>query len=230
MELERVRSRIATDLHDDIGASLTQIAILSEVVQAGTGNGNSKLAEPLAKITEVSNELVGTMSDIVWSINPAKDHLSDLTQRMRRFAADVLSQKGVVVRFSTTDADREVSLNSNVRREVFLVFKEAVNNVAKHSKAKNVEVDLGVSATEVMLAIRDDGVGFEMAPPSFEDTFTSAGSSGNGILSMTKRARELGGTFEIKSEPHGGTLVCLRLPREQAFDESLIPNPQTPRM
>lgn len=230
MELERVRSRIATDLHDDIGASLTQIAILSEVVQAGTGNGNSKLAEPLAKITEVSNELVGTMSDIVWSINPAKDHLSDLTQRMRRFAADVLSQKGVVVRFSTTDADREISLNSNVRREVFLVFKEAINNVAKHSKAKNVEVDLGVSATEVMLAIRDDGVGFEMAPPSFEDTFTSAGSSGNGILSMTKRARELGGTFEIKSESNGGTLVCLRLPREQAFDESLIPNTQTPRM
>ncbi len=230
MELERVRSRIATDLHDDIGASLTQIAILSEVAQAGTGNGNSKLAEPLAKITEVSNELVGTMSDIVWSINPAKDHLSDLTQRMRRFAADVLSQKGVVVRFSTTDADREVSLNSNVRREVFLVFKEAINNVAKHSMAENVEVDLGISASEVMLAIRDDGVGFEMAPPSFEDTFTSAGSSGNGILSMTKRARELGGTFEIKSEPNGGTLVCLRLPREQAFDESLIPNSNTPRI
>ena len=85
MELERVRSRIATDLHDDIGASLTQIAILSEVAQAGATNGNSKLVEPLAKISEVSNELVGTMSDIVWSINPTKDHLRDLTQRMRRF-------------------------------------------------------------------------------------------------------------------------------------------------
>src|SRR4030095_14137827 len=82
-ELERVRARIATDLHDDIGASLTQIAILSEVAQA-QGNGNANAAEPLAKITDVSNELVETMSDIVWSINPAKDHLSDLVQRMRR--------------------------------------------------------------------------------------------------------------------------------------------------
>lgn len=228
MELERVRSRIATDLHDDIGSSLTQISILSEVAQASSGNGKSKLAEPLAKITEVSNELVGTMSDIVWSINPAKDHLSDLTQRMRRFAADVLSQKGLAVRFSTPDELREISLNSNVRREVFLVFKEAVNNIAKHSEAKNVEVDLGVSATEVMLAIRDDGTGFEMSP-DLEDTFSSAGGSGNGILSMTKRARELGGSFELSSELGNGTLVCLRLPREQAFDESLIPNAQTPR-
>lgn len=229
MELERVRSRIATDLHDDIGASLTQIAILSEVAQAGGGNGNGNATEPLTKITQVSNELVGTMSDIVWSINPSKDHLSDLTQRMRRFAADVLSQKGVKVRFSSPETSDTISLNSNVRREVFLVFKEAINNVAKHSEAANVEVDLGVSESEVLLAIRDDGKGFKVEPPSFEDTFTSEGNSGNGIPSMSKRAKEMGGTFEIKSIPGDGTHICLRLPREQAFDESLIPNVQIPK-
>src|SRR5690606_38275780 len=95
IELERVRSRIATDLHDDIGASLTQIAILSEVAQTQGGNGT--VITPLAKISEVSNELVGTMSDIVWSINPSKDHLSDLVQRMRRFASDILAPKYITV-------------------------------------------------------------------------------------------------------------------------------------
>ena len=224
MELERVRSRIATDLHDDIGASLTQIAILSEVAQAGATNGNSKLVEPLSKISEVSNELVGTMSDIVWSINPAKDHLRDLTQRMRRFAADVLSERGIAVKLTIPDTPDEISLNSNVRREVFLVFKEAINNVAKHANASNVRVDLGVSATQVILAVKDDGDGFTIESPTFEDTFTSEGRSGNGLQSMKQRAKEMGGEFEIGSEPGKGTIVCLRLPREQAFDESLIPN------
>ena len=92
-ELENVRSRIATDLHDDIGASLTQIVVLSEVAKAGS-KGNGALSEPLEKISTVSNELIGTMSDIVWSINPTKDHISDLTQRMlpicgRRFDREV---------------------------------------------------------------------------------------------------------------------------------------------
>ena len=94
-ELEKVRSRIATDLHDDIGASLTQIAILSEVAQAQGRKRNGISVEPLTKISAVSNELVSTMSDIVWSINPTKDHLSDLIQRMRRFASDSLSAKGI---------------------------------------------------------------------------------------------------------------------------------------
>jgi signal transduction histidine kinase len=224
MELERVRSRIATDLHDDIGASLTQIAILSEVAQAGATNGNSKLVEPLAKISEVSNELVGTMSDIVWSINPAKDHLRDLTQRMRRFASDLLSERGTLVRFTTPMSADEISVNSNVRREVFLVFKEAINNIAKHSNAKNVEVVLDVTAADVTLEVRDAGDGFVVEPPSFEDAFMAEGRSGNGPMSMRRRAVEMGGEFDLRSAPGEGTSIRLRLPREQAFDESLIPN------
>ena len=224
MELERVRSRIATDLHDDIGASLTQIAILSEVAQAGATNGNRKLVEPLAKISEVSNELVGTMSDIVWSINPAKDHLRDLTQRMRRFASDVLSERGTAVKFAVPASADEISLNSNVRREVFLVFKEAINNIAKHSNARTVDVKLDVTSTDVTLEVRDDGDGFTVEPPSFEDAFTAQGRSGNGLASMRRRAAEMGGVFEIRSAPGQGTSIRLQLPREYAFDESLIPN------
>ena len=208
-ELEKVRSRIATDLHDDIGASLTQISILSEVAQAQSrGNGAT---ESLTKITNVSNELVGTLSDIVWSINPSKDHLSDLTQRMRRFASDVLSAKGIAFQFSMPEASNEIIVNTNVRREVFLIFKEAVNNIVKHSEADQVLIKLDILRNNLTLAISDDGKGF--APEkSFENSLSSIEMGGNGVLSMKKRATEMNGEFEIVSERGKGTEILLKLP------------------
>lgn len=222
VELERVRTRIATDLHDDIGASLTQIAILSQVAQTRSGNGTS--AAPLVKITEVSNELVGTMSDIVWSINPGKDHLSDLIQRMRRFASDVLAPQNIAVRFDLPEDGTAIVVDSNIRREVFLVFKEAVNNIAKHSEASRVGVQLVIDERQIELEIRDDGIGFDTAPPSFEDAYSSEGYSGNGIPSMRKRSAEMGGWIDIASASGKGTSVTLRMPRDLAFDDSIIPN------
>jgi signal transduction histidine kinase/ligand-binding sensor domain-containing protein len=224
IELERVRTRIATDLHDDIGASLTQIAILSEVARTKNANGNGVQPSPLAKITEVSNELVSTMSDIVWSINPSKDHLSDLVQRMRRFASDVLAPKGIIVRFDLPEDSSAIVVDSNIRREVFLVFKEAVNNAAKHSDATRVDVKLAINARLIELEVHDNGSGFDTAPPSFEDTYSSEGYSGNGIPSMRKRAAEMGGSIDIKSSVDLGTLVRLTMPRELTFDDSIIPN------
>ena len=224
VELERVRSRIATDLHDDIGASLTQIAILSQVAQAKNGENGNASTSPLTKITEVSNELVGTMSDIVWSINPAKDHLSDLVQRMRRFASDVLATNGIIARFDLPDDSSAIIVDSNIRREVFLVFKEAINNIAKHSGATNVKVRLSISDKMIELDVQDDGSGFDNVAPSFEDTFHSEGYSGNGIPSMRRRASEMEGTLAIDSTKGRGTTVKLRMPRDLAFDDSIIPN------
>lgn len=225
VELERVRSRIATDLHDDIGASLTQIAILSQVAQTKGGtNGNQTPEGPLHKITEVSNELVGTMSDIVWSINPSKDHLSDLIQRMRRFASDVLATNGMIAKFELPEDGSAIVVDSNIRREVFLVFKEAINNIVKHSGATQVGVRLKIDSRMIELDVRDNGSGFENVAPSFEDTFTAEGYSGNGIPSMRKRANEMGGYLEIDSAQGIGTTIKLRMPRELAFDDSIIPN------
>ena len=229
-ELEKVRSRIATDLHDDIGASLTQIAILSEVAQAQSkGNGAT---EPLTKISLVSNELVGTMSDIVWSINPSKDHLSDLTQRMRRFASDILSAKGIAFQFVLPEASKEIIVNANVRREVFLIFKESTNNVVKHSEAKNVYIKLDISGNDLLLEISDDGKGFRSDPTALADglnfdnydtenyptadTDGSDGFGGNGISSMQKRAAEMNGKLEVISKTGNGTTIKLRLPMEQS--------------
>ncbi len=204
-ELEQVRSRIATDLHDDIGASLTQIAILSEVAQAQSRNGES---EPLMMITNVSNELVGTMSDIVWSINPSKDHFSDLTQRMRRFASDVLSAKGIGLQFNSSHSDEAITVNSNIRRDVFLIFKEAVNNIVKHSDAGRVQVDVGIETEKLTVRIRDDGRGFDPAGTQPES------EGGYGIPSMRKRSLGMNGDIHIDSVPGSGATVTFSLPLE----------------
>ncbi|HVE55432.1 MAG TPA: two-component regulator propeller domain-containing protein [Pyrinomonadaceae bacterium] len=209
-ELEKVRSRIATDLHDDIGASLTQIAVLSEVAQAQSkGNGAT---EPLTRISNVSNELVEAMSDIVWSINPAKDHLSDLTQRMRRFASDILAAKGIAFHFDAPHADQEITVSTNLRREVFLLFKESVNNIVKHSGAKHVEIELKIADGNLKLKIADNGKGFTIAT---NGAIQPDDYGGNGILSMKKRALEMNGKVEITSEIGKGTTVDLTLPLEQ---------------
>jgi signal transduction histidine kinase len=212
-ELERVRKRIATDLHDDIGSSLTQIAVLSEVARQRAGAG----AEQLAQISAVSNELVESMSDIVWAINPKKDRLSDLTQRMRRFASDIFTARGVRFHFDApfvSAADGDLHLGADLRREVFLIFKESVNNVVKHSGATSAEVEFRLAGGELLLRVKDDGRGFDAsgAGRSGEYERTVGGAGGNGLDSLFRRARELGGEYEVRSAPGAGTTISLRIP------------------
>jgi signal transduction histidine kinase len=124
-ELERVRTRIAADLHDDIGSSLTKIVILSDVAQQKASENGGQKSESLNAISDISNELVEAMSDIVWAINPRKDRLSELSHRMRRFASDMFTARNIKFQFRAAHSDDDLQLGANVRREVFLIFKEA---------------------------------------------------------------------------------------------------------
>src|SRR5262249_13841024 len=130
VELERVRLRIAVDLHDDIGASLSQIAVLSEGARRRVAGG---LGPPLAGLPAASRGVVAAMSDIVWAINPQRDSLDDLTPRARRFANDVLAARGIRVSFAAPGDGAVRRVGLDVRRQLFLVFKEAVNNIARHA-------------------------------------------------------------------------------------------------
>jgi len=195
-ELARVRTRIATDLHDDIGASLTQIAILSEVARQQNMQGNGASLDPLNSIVNVSNELVETMSDIVWAINPEKDRLQDLIQRMRRFASDLLSAKGVHFDFNAPTYVLEIPLGANARREVFLIFKESLTNIAKHAGATLVKIDFDISQDDLRLSISDNGHGFDLERSG--PALAAWEKGGHGIFSMKKRAAELNGTLDIK--------------------------------
>ncbi|HWX40284.1 MAG TPA: two-component regulator propeller domain-containing protein [Blastocatellia bacterium] len=211
-ELERVRTRIATDLHDDIGSSLTQIAILGEVAHQKVELGDSAQGiEPLTRIIAVSNELVDTMSDIVWAINPKKDHLSDLVQRMRRFASDIFTSRGMAFRFNAPAADRDMELGANLRREVFLIFKESVNNVVKHSGGTRAEVSLRTDGDWLTLEVTDNGKGFDGMAACDTTAAAPAPRGGNGIPNMRKRAHEMGGQFEIASGNGKGTTATLRV-------------------
>jgi len=123
IKLERVRTRIATDLHDDIGSSLSKIAILSEVVRQKNGaSGDRSGFEPLEIIADTSREMVDSMSDIVWAINPERDHLSDLVQRMRHFAEEMLDAAGIEYEFTDAESLKDITLGTDLRREVYLIF------------------------------------------------------------------------------------------------------------
>jgi signal transduction histidine kinase/ligand-binding sensor domain-containing protein len=201
-ELEQVRRRIATDLHDDVGSSLTQISLLSEVVRQSVVGNSNQVNKPLSLIAQISQELVDSMSDIVWAINPNKDTLNDLSSRMRHFASDVLTARQIDFRFQTPDEEQDIKVGANVRREVFLMFKESVNNLVRHSRCTLAEIEFRIEVDHLYLQISDDGQGFD----------ASQKSTGNGLQSMSERSKSLGGDFEIVSVPDQGTTLTFLIP------------------
>jgi len=215
LKLERVRTRIATDLHDDIGSSLSQIAILSEVVRQKVGDNGA--AVPLNLIADTSREMVDSMSDIVWAINPDKDHLADLIQRMRRFASDILDAKDIAYRFHFDEKHRDVALGADIRREVYLIFKECVNNLVKYAEASEVEMWAQIEYNLLVVKVKDNGKGFVMSEASAvagglisEKDYDGFG--GNGLINMRRRAENLGGRFSIESGKDAGTSVEIKIP------------------
>lgn len=203
LEMERIRTRIATDLHDDIGANLTRISLLSEVAKQKSENGNGNL---LSSIADIARESVASMNDIVWAIAPEHDSLLDLTIRMRRHAEEVFAYRDIDLDFHAPTADADLKLSVGARRDLLLIFKEAVNNSAKHSDCSKVRIDFLVENSIVRLRIADDGKGF--------DAETSNGDGGQGLRSMTRRARALGGNLQIDSQ--NGTAVIFELSLEKA--------------
>jgi signal transduction histidine kinase len=200
VELERVRTRIASDLHDDIGSNLSQIAILGEVAQRRLDGAAAEVAEPLALIGSLSRETVDSMSDIVWAIDPHKDRLGNLAHRMRRLASDTLGTRGIALRFQADPAAEQVALGADVRRQVYLIFKEGLHNAVRHSACTRVEIALRLEAGRLVLEVADDGQGFD----------PERASEGHGLRSLQQRARDLGGTLEVASG--AGTRLTLRVP------------------
>ena len=202
LQLERIRTRIATDLHDDIGASLSQIAVISEVLSQREGAAE-RLREPLSQIANDSRELVGSMSDLVWAIDPRRDHLQDLVQRMRRFSSDMFTARDIQFRFNAPDGDLRLGVDQ--RRHIFLIFKEGVNNIVRHSHCTEAEIGLTLEANILVLRVQDNGRGLDL----------SQAGPGNGLSSIRARAGALGGEVDITGGGDCGTNVTLKVPLER---------------
>jgi ligand-binding sensor domain-containing protein/signal transduction histidine kinase len=203
LELERVRTRIAADLHDDIGMNLTRIAILSEVAHRRLSDENAAVEVPLSSIAQISRESAASMGDIVWAINPRHDHLIDLVQRMRKLANEVFASRRIELEFIAPEADGELRLGADLRRDVLLIFKEALNNVARHSNCSTAHIELGVENQWLNLRIADDGDGFD----------ADGSTEGNGLANMKRRAQGLGGELRVTSVAGNGTELTLRVPQ-----------------
>ena len=202
LELERVRTRIATDLHDDIGSSLTQIAILSEVAERRMTQPDPAVVQPISRVSTISRELVDSMSDIVWAIDPKHDRLFDLAVRMRRFAADMLATRRIALRFRSPDELHDVPIDTDQRRQMFLVFKEAMHNAVRHSRCTEIQIDFGLEAQQLVLRVSDNGTGFD----------AGGATEGHGLASMHARTRAIGGALQVTSQPGHGTVVRFEVP------------------
>jgi signal transduction histidine kinase len=200
VEVANVRASIAADLHDDIGANLTRIAILSEVARRQLGGDGEE--GPISSIARISRESVASMSDIVWAINPDRDRLVDLVRRMRRHAEDVFASGNATLAFSASATDENLKLGAVLRRDLFLVYKEAINNAARHSASSRLEIELRMEGPWLLMRVADNGSGFDPA----------AESIGQGLASMQRRARKMGALLDIDSHRGLGTTVRLRVP------------------
>jgi len=203
-ETEQVRSRIARDLHDDIGSTLSSIAILSQVARHQSG----KLAETsdiLEKINNSAQKIMDSMHDIVWTTQPANDSLNSITIRMREFAGEMLDARNIEYEIEIDEGLLSLKLPPKRHYDFYMIFKEAINNAAKYSEATKLEVGLNKATGQLRLYIRDNGRGFD----------TKQVKNGNGLKNMQKRAQQLEGNLTIHSQPGAGTSIVVSLPITQ---------------
>lgn len=197
LQIERMRTRIACDIHDDVGSAISKIIILSEVAQA---KGAAHSLSILAQVAETGRETLDGISDLIAAINPKTDQFGDLIGRMRQFSTETFELAGIDFHLAVSDLPLERRVSPDNLRNIYLIFKECVVNVAKHSACKHVAVSIKSCQRRFILQISDDGVGFDGRPKPGR----------NGIANLKQRAAALKGTISWTCEH--GTVVVLDIP------------------
>lgn len=198
--IERMRFNVARDLHDNVGSTLSSINIISQV--ALSENKPENFSNHFRRIGEQSQKMMENMSDMVWSINPTNDSIEKVMIRMKEFCAEILEPKNIGYTFRGEEVFNGIPLDVEKRKNLFLIFKEAINNAAKYSGATVIEVRLCKTENGLSLIIHDDGKGF----------VPDAVRNGNGLRNMGGRAEEIGGKTILKTAPGAGTTVEFQVP------------------
>ncbi|MCB0688416.1 MAG: hypothetical protein KDC53_17880 [Saprospiraceae bacterium] len=192
------RDRIARDLHDEIGSSLTNMSLQLQLLESGASDTQS-----IKRLIKVVDESINKLRDLVWSVDKSTDQFTNLEERMRDFASDVLHAKDIIYTFGTQQIASEKDLNAKLKQNLFLIFKESINNVVKHSNASKVDIELGNSKQGFFMRITDNGSLFHSRNPG--DQY--------GLKNMEKRAREIGAHLDIGKNGEG-FYVELSLPQK----------------
>jgi signal transduction histidine kinase/ligand-binding sensor domain-containing protein len=195
--VERERTRIAKDIHDDLGANLTLIAVLGDLAK------QEKAGERIEKMASTARQAVKSLDEIVWAVNPRNDTLAHLIDYTGQFAVDYLRAAGVRCLLDVPEHAPAREVPTNVRHNIFLVVKEALQNIVKHARAKAVWLRISATAQGLRIVIEDDGQGFERAPDN---------ALADGLRNMRQRMEEIGGTHRIQSRIGQGTEVIVELP------------------
>lgn len=206
--LERERTRISKDMHDDIGAGLTKIAMISE---AGALEEESAENERMQKIAVNARAMISRLNVIVWALNPRYDNLASLISYARRYFGEYLDNFSITFKMDVSEEIPDLPVTPDFRRNVFYAWQEAVHNAVKHSDCSVIRIAIRIEGTRMLVIISDDGKGFDHVP---------SGSGGNGLMNMRIRAEDMGGSFEIQSEPGKGTKVTFGIPVAGGRQES----------
>ena len=209
--LERERARIAQDMHDDLGASLTRIGLLSQTAATGVADP-LRTADYLGQIYASARDLTRAMDEIVWAVNPRHDTLDSLLNYLTRFGHEFLGTAHIRCRMAFPVQLPEWKVRSEIRHNVFLAFKEALHNAVKHSGAREVRISLELRPAGFDLHIHDDGMGFDLSRLPAPALTSDRLASGDGLANIRNRLGSIGGAATIASAPEQGTCVSFSVP------------------
>jgi len=208
--LETERLRIAHDIHDDLGARVTQISLLSAMSQSNSDF--SEIArDNFEQISQMSRELVSALYQTVWAVNPENDNLDALGNYICQMVNQLCDRVQFRCRFHVADLSREIQVSSQIRHNISMAVKEAVHNVIKHAKASEVRINVEYAGNVLAVSVQDDGCGFQPAD----------NIAGNGLGNIRRRMADIGGTCSIESCPGQGTTVRMYLTISSA-DKNLV--------
>jgi signal transduction histidine kinase len=203
IKVQVLRNRIASDLHDEVGATLSSIAMSSNLVNRKIGTSYPEIQSMLTQIKTDSEETIHTIRDTVWTINPDNDSFDKLTEKLRAFAYQIFNTKGIELAFSNGLTDKKTpKLLMEQRRNAYLIIREALNNIAKHAEATQAEMSIEKTKEGIKISLKDNGKGFDAA----------AQTDGNGLKNFEKRAKEGFMDFELNTEIGKGTQITLLIP------------------
>ena len=198
LAIERLRSKIAADLHDDIGAGLTEISMMGHIIAHKLPPEPRQLVQgEIERIRTTARGLIASMSDIVWLVDPERDSLHDLISRLGDSFSETLQALDIRFRAENLESLQSVRLKMEHRQHLLLICKEAINNSLKYSGCTEISLEVELPGNRLTLRLHDNGAGFDL----------QAGTMGNGLKNMRSRARKIGGTVTISSAAGAGTTV-----------------------